>query len=193
MSNNVVRTFVAIEIPYEIKDRANRMIGKLRDTPAKVKWVAPEHMHWTLKFLGNVDMLEIPPVCEAVNRAVEPLAAFEMEIRGAGAFPDVGRPRTVWIGTGQGSEKMIELHDAIEFELAKLGYRSENRRFRPHLTIGRVRNSPLGIGELGRLLEEQADFEGGLSLVDEVVVFSSVLGRDGPTHEPLCHAELKGH
>jgi RNA 2',3'-cyclic 3'-phosphodiesterase len=193
MPNNVVRTFVAVEIPLEVKDRANRMIGELRETAAKVKWVEPAHMHWTLKFLGNVDMLEIPPVCEAVSRAVEPLAAFDIEARGAGAFPDVRRPRTVWIGTGRGSEQMIELHDAIEFELAKLGYRSENRRFRPHLTIGRVRQSPQGIGELGRLLEAHADFDGGVSLVDEVVVFSSVLGRDGPTHEPLCHAELKGH
>ena len=190
---DVVRTFVAVEIPLEVKDRANRMIGKLRDAPAKVKWVAPAHMHWTLKFLGDVGLLEIPPVCEAIRRAVEPLAAFSVEVRGAGAFPDVRRPRTVWIGTGQGSEQMIELHDAIEFELAKLGYRSENRRFRPHLTIGRVRQSPGGIGELGRLLEKHADFDGGLSHVDDVVVFSSVLGPDGPTHAPLCHAELKGH
>ncbi len=94
---------------------------------------------------------------------------------------------------GTGAEQMIELHDAIEFELAKLGYRSENRRFRPHVTIGRVRQSPRGIGELGRLVEKEAGFDGGVSLVDEVVVFSSVLGRDGPTYEPLCHAELKGH
>jgi 2'-5' RNA ligase len=191
--SNIVRTFVAVEIPWEVKDRAQRMIGELRATEAKVKWVAAEHMHWTLKFLGNVDMLEIPPVCAAVKRAVEPLAAFDLEARGAGAFPDGRRPRTVWVGTGLGSEQMIELHDAVEFELARLGYRSENRRFRPHLTIGRVRQSPTGIGELGRLIEKHAEFEGGVSLVDEVVVFSSVLGPDGPRHEPLCHAELRGH
>jgi 2'-5' RNA ligase len=150
-------------------------------------------MHWTLKFLGNVDMLEIPPVCEAVTRAVEPLAAFDIEARGAGAFPDARRPRTVWIGAGAGSEQMIELHDAIEFELAKLGYRSENRRFRPHVTIGRVRQINAAAGELGRLIEKHADFDGGVSLVDEVVIFSSQLTPDGPIHEPLCHAELKGH
>lgn len=191
--SEVVRTFVAVEIPLDVKERAGRLIRALRETPAKVKWVAPAHLHWTLKFLGDVDMLEIPAVCDAVARAVEPLAAFDVEARGAGAFPDVRRPRTVWIGMERGREQMIELHDAIEFELAKLGYRSENRRFRPHLTIGRVRQSPQGIGELGRLLEKQADFDGGLSLVDEVVVFSSVLSRDGPTYEPLAHVELKGH
>ncbi|REK12308.1 MAG: RNA 2',3'-cyclic phosphodiesterase [Planctomycetota bacterium] len=191
--SNVVRTFIAVEIPGEIKQRAARMIGELRAAPAKVKWVEPAHMHWTLKFLGNIDMLEIPAVCDAVKEAVEPLACFDVEAKGAGAFPDPRRPRTVWVGMGEGSEKMVELHDAVEFELAKLGYRSENRRFRPHLTIGRVRQSPAGIPELGRLIQEHADFEGGVSLVDEVVVFSSVLGRDGPTYDPLCHVELKGH
>ena len=189
---DTVRTFIAVEIPLEIKDQANRMIAQLRATQAKVKWVAQAHMHWTLKFLGDVDMLDMPEVCEAVTRAVEPLAPFDIEARGAGAFPDLRRPRTVWIGMGEGTEPMIALHDAIERELAKLGFRGENRRYRPHLTIGRVRQSPSGIEELGRLIQKHADFESGLSMVDEVVVFSSELGPDGPTHEPLCHAELKG-
>jgi len=189
----VLRTFVAVEIPFEVRDRARRLIDQLSVTAAKVKWVEPEHMHWTLKFLGDVGILETPAICEAVMRAVEPLAPFDIEALGAGAFPDVHRPRTVWIGTGRGSEQMVELHDAIEHELAKLGYRAENRRFRPHLTIGRVRQSPTGIDELGELLRQNADFSSGLSTVYEVVVFSSQLSTRGPTYDPLCHAELKGH
>jgi 2'-5' RNA ligase len=99
---NIVRTFIAVEIPWEVKDRAQKMIAQLRETEAKVKWVAPAHMHWTLKFLGNVDMLEIPAVCEAVKEAVEPLAAFDLEAHGAGACPVINRPRTVWVGSGLG-------------------------------------------------------------------------------------------
>jgi 2'-5' RNA ligase len=189
----VVRTFIGIEIPAEVTGRASQLIAHLREAPAKVKWVDTRHMHWTLKFLGDVDIREIPKICQAVSEAVEPLAPFDVEARGAGAFPDPLRPRTVWVGMGAGSEQMIELHDAIEHELAKLGYRKENRRFRPHLTIGRVRQSPEGIEELGRLVEEHADFESGLSTVYEVIVYASELGRDGPTHEALGHAELKGH
>ena len=187
-----VRTFIAIEIPAEVKDRAKQLIARLSATPAKVKWVGPEAMHWTLKFLGDVDMLEVPEICAAVERACRPFAPFDVEAKGAGAFPDPRRPRTVWIGVGEGSEPMIALHDAIELELAELGYREENRRFRPHLTIGRVRNSPEGIEELGRLLQANADFESGLSTVYEVVIFSSTLGPKGPTHEPLGHADLRG-
>jgi len=189
----VIRTFVAVEVPAEVKDRARQLIDRLRIGPAKVKWVEPEHMHWTLKFLGDVHMLETPAVCAAVQRAVEPLAPFDIEACGAGAFPDFHRPRTVWIGTGEGSEAMVELHDAIDHELSKLGYRGENRRFRPHLTVGRVRQSPEGIEQLGQLVRENATFASGLSTVYEVVVFSSQLSNRGPTYEPLCHAELKGY
>src|SRR5689334_17419285 len=114
--SQIIRTFVAVEIPLETKDKARRVISALDTTPAKVKWVEPEHLHWTLKFLGDVDILETPAICEAVTRAVEPLAAFDIEAFGVGAFPDAERPRTVWIGTQDGSEQMIELHDAIDFE-----------------------------------------------------------------------------
>jgi 2'-5' RNA ligase len=189
---DLVRTFVAVEIPAEVKARAEALIARLRVTPAKVKWVSPKHMHWSLKFLGDVDIRDVSKICEAVARAVTLLVPFDIEARGSGAFPDVRRPRTVWIGVGAGSEEMIQLHDAIERELAALGHRKEWRRFRPHLTIGRVRQSPEGIEELGRLIEKNADFESGLSTVYEVVVFASDLGRDGPTYEMLGHAELKG-
>lgn len=189
----IVRTFVAVEIPFEVKDRAGRLITQLRASSAKVKWVAPQHLHWTLKFLGDVDMLEIPKVCSAVQKAVEPFAPFDVEARGAGAFPDLLRPRTVWIGMGEGTEAMVALHDAIDAALAPLGFRGENRRFRPHLTIGRVRQSDAdGIDELSQLLQAAIDFESGLSTVYEVVVFSSELGPDGPTYEPLSHADLRG-
>lgn len=191
--SETLRTFIAVEIPLEVKDKARRVIAALDTTAAKVKWVEPASLHWTLKFLGEVDIVDTPAICEAVARAAEPLAAFDVETFGVGAFPDRQRPRTVWLGMRHGSEAMIELHDAIEFELSKLGYRSENRRFRPHLTIGRVRQSPEGIDELGRLIEQYAEYDGGVSLVDEVVVFSSTLHREGPSYDPLCHVELKGH
>ena len=94
--------------------------------------------------------------------------------------------------TAQQQATTLTLHEALERELGGLGYREENRRFRPHLTIGRVRQSPVGIEQLGRLIEENAGFESGLSTVYEVTVFASQLGREGPTYEPLCHADLKG-
>lgn len=190
---STVRTFVAVAIPPELEQRAGVLLAKLRATSAQVKWVDPRHLHWTLKFLGDVDLREVPAICKAVSVAVKPFAPFDIEASRTGAFPDPSRPRTVWLGMGQGSEEMIALHDAIDLALEPLGYRPENRRYRPHLTIGRVRRSTAeGIQDLGRLLQESAEFDGGLSSVFEVVVLSSEIDRNGPVYEPLGHVELQG-
>ncbi len=188
----IVRTFIAVEIPGEVRQRAAQLVKQLQAAPARVRWVEPDHLHWTLKFLGDVDLRDIPAVCDAVTEAVSPLAPFDIAAQGAGAFPTLSNPRTVWIGVGEGSEAMIELHDRIDQALQPLGFRPEGRRFRPHATIGRVRNSPDGIAELGQLLKSHQDFDSGLTTVYEVTIFASELGRDGPTYEPLGHAELLG-
>jgi 2'-5' RNA ligase len=187
-----LRTFIAVAISPEVRSRAQKLIGELSGTSAKVRWIEPENLHYSLKFLGDVELLEIPRVCEAVHRAVADLPPFEITAQGTGAFPDVRRPRTIWLGVGEGSEAMIELNGAVERELAPLGFRREQRRFRPHLTIGRVRGAPHGMNELGRLVEQHADFVGGVVSVDEVIVFSSELGPDGPTYEPLATSTLDG-
>ena len=191
--SSTLRTFIAVPVAPELASRARVLIDKLRLSTAKAKWVEAKNLHWTIKFLGDIELRETAAICKAVSAAVAPFTPFDVEASGAGAFPDPARPRTVWLGMGQGSEEMISLHDAIERSLEPLGYRAENRRFRPHITIGRVRQSTAeGIQDLGRLVQENADFDGGLTSVDEVTIFSSELGRDGPTYDPLGHAELLG-
>jgi 2'-5' RNA ligase len=188
-----VRTFIAVEISSEVRGKTQRLISALAATSANVKWVEPENLHLTLKFLGDVEMLEVPQLCQAVDEAVADLPPFDVQFHGAGAFPSVERPRTVWVGMTAGSEEMVALHDALEQRLAALGFRSDGRRFRPHLTIGRVRSSsPSEIRVLASLLADQRDFVGGSGDVSEVVVFSSELSRAGPAYEPLSHAELGG-
>jgi RNA 2',3'-cyclic 3'-phosphodiesterase len=108
---------------------------------------------------------------------------FELELRGAGAFPTAERPRTVWLGAGDGLEAMVALHDKIEAELAELGYREEHRRFQPHLTLGRVRGEGDSIAELGQQILAKADFVAGRLLVGAVAVFSSALQREGPVYQ----------
>jgi RNA 2',3'-cyclic 3'-phosphodiesterase len=187
-----VRTFVAVEAPPEVQSRAGELISRLSAVDAKVKWVEPRNLHWTLKFLGNVDMVEIPDVCSAVEEAVKSIAPFDLEARGAGAFPNLRNPRTIWLGVGEGANEMVGLHRAVESSLAKLGFREEGRRFRPHITIGRVREGGAPPRELARLLEENAEFEGRPTTVFNVTVFSSFLGREGPSYEVLAHLDLEG-
>jgi 2'-5' RNA ligase len=185
-----VRTFVAVEIGAAIRARAGELIQTLAAAGADVKWVEPPNLHLTLQFLGEVAVAEIPRVCEAVGRGTATAAPFELEVRGAGAFPHPGRPKTIWLGAGPGQQQMIALHDAVETALGKLGFRKEHRRFEPHLTLGRVRSGGPGVATLAEVLRGQADFLAGSCHVAEVVVFSSELQPAGPLYAPLGRAAL---
>ncbi len=187
-----LRTFIAVEISAEVRMRTARLISRLQETGANVRWVKPEHMHITLKFLGDVDLRDIPEVCAAVAHATVDLPPFSFRIAGAGAFPNLTQPRTVWLGVDEGADELTELYSRIEKSLGALGYPAEKRRFRPHLTIGRVRNADRGMAALADVLAEHADYVAGVVDVDEVVTFSSDLDREGPQHEPLATAELGG-
>ena len=186
------RTFIAVEISAAIRTRADELIAKLDGTTADVNWVEPHNLHLTLKFLGEVHEREIAEVCRTVARGAAEVDPFDLEVRGAGAFPTAARPRTVWLGASTGAEQMVVLHDRVEAALAKLGYREEHRRFQPHLTIGRVRGSGPGIAELGKLLVENADFAVGRMTVEKATVFCSTLTSSGPIYEVLGTARLGG-
>jgi len=186
------RTFVAVETSPAVRDRTQKLIDRLRATPANVKWVERQNLHITLKFLGDVALNETARVCQAVAKAAENVSPFDLEICGAGAFPNPGRPRTVWLGASQGEEAMRALHKHVESALAKLGFRKDNRAFRTHLTIGRVRRGGIGLAELGQLIRQHADFLAGRTPVAEVIVFASHLGPSGPTYEALGRAKLCG-
>jgi 2'-5' RNA ligase len=183
------RTFIAVAVSDEIRQSACKLAEVLRPAAGDVKWVSPENLHWTLQFLGEVDILETHAVCTAVSAAAAEIEAFDLECRGAGAFPGPDRPRTLWLGAGAGSQAMVALHGAIQKKLDRLGYRGEHRRFVPHLTLGRAgRNAPPR--NLVRELAALAEYDAGTMLVDEVGVYASQLGPDGPTYDPLARAPL---
>ncbi len=186
----IIRTFVAVEINKAVRDRAAKLIEALAGTAADVNWVQRENLHITLKFLGNVHEREIPDVCEAVADAVAEIDPFDLEVRGAGAFPNAARPRTIWLGATEGSEQMRALHGRVEAALAELGYREEHRRFKTHLTLGRVRGTGPEIADLGQLLQQHHDFIAGRTPVGHLTVFASTLTREGPRYEVLDTAAL---
>jgi len=185
-----IRTFVAVELNAAVRGRAEGLIELYRGAGADVKWVETSNLHLTMKFLGDVRSQEITRVCEALGHAAAKVEPFALDVSGAGAFPNARRPRTLWIGAGNGEEEMIALHGQLETSLGKLGFRKEHRRFHPHLTIGRVRRSGPATAELGQLVVNNAEFHAGRIDVSQVVVFSSQLGRSGPIYEALSRASL---
>jgi len=187
-----LRTFVALEISDAVRQRTLQLIEQLRRAQVEVKWVEAENLHLTLKFLGDVDPLELPEVCRAVEKAAVGEAPFRMQLRGAGAFPSLDRPRILWLGVGVGNEQVSELFERIDQTLAEAGFAPESRKFHPHMTLGRIRRAFKGVSDLADLLRRRHDFEAGTCDVTQAVVFVSQLGRGGPRYEAVARLPLRG-
>lgn len=185
-----IRTFIAVEMSLEVRTRAVELVEQLRPLGGDARWVEPHNMHLTLKFLGDVREEAIADVCRVVTKTAAEVSPLDIVLGGAGAFPDLRRPRTLWIGVTRGQAELVHLQSAIERSLAKRGFPKERRDYHPHLTIGRIRHSGPAMGELGELVQRHADFAAGGATIREVVVFASHLSSAGPTYEPLTRAPL---
>ena len=184
----MVRTFIAVRVSDSVRQSLADLIGELRNSGADVKWVAPENLHLTMKFLGNVLETRVDEMAEAVSRACEGISPFEMSLEGVGAFPSIRRPKVVWVGVIKGKDVLINLNKNIEAELEPIGFERERRRFSPHLTIGRLRRE----GRPGDLADRLSmEFNGGECVVESVYLMKSTLTPKGPIYEELKHATLK--
>ena len=189
---STIRTFVAVEIPDEVRHRAAALVERLRAAQAKVRWTDLTTMHWTMNFLGDVPDREIAAVCARLPRRPSRSRRSIWKWRGSARFPNGARPRTIWLGAGVGKEPLADLQAALERHLATLGFRPEARRFQPHLTLGRVRDGSTGLTELADRIHDLAEFDAGTMFVNKVVVFSSRLERAGAVHERLGGGPLQG-
>jgi 2'-5' RNA ligase len=190
-----IRAFIAIELPSQIKAALAQLQDNLRTSKsASVKWVDPEGIHLTLKFLGNVDESEISALTKTLSEAVRGVAPFSIQLGDPGAFPNAHAPRVVWVGVGGEIEPLLILHNNIDRVLAPLGFPPEKRTFSPHLTLGRVREETLP-GERRRLGENVATLKTGVKSsfkAESLSLMRSKLSREGATYSRLASFELCG-
>ena len=184
------RTFIAIEATDEVHARAIQAIEELRHSAADVKWVAPENLHWTIQFLGDVTNEVMATVCRLTTKIAATHEPFALSARGVGAFPKPERPRTLWMGADTGVEQLCSLQSELEEALCDLGFRPEHRRYVPHLTLGRIGRTSHASPAIAGQLAELADFNGGAMSVDRVTVFGSMLEREGPVYHVLAQCPL---
>jgi 2'-5' RNA ligase len=185
-----VRTFIAIDVGKPIRDRLVSLQDNLARAGTQVKWVEPDNLHVTLLFLGEVDMVDLPAICEAVAEGARLHEAFPLTVEAVGCFPNPRRPRVLWAGIGEGVQEVCALHDSLEKPLLQLGcYRREERHYTPHITLGRVR-SERPADDLAKALARQAAWKGGETTVREVHVMSSELTPKGPLYTVLSRAKL---
>ncbi len=183
-----MRTFIAIELPEGIKKEIEQLQAPLKKTRAFVSWVKPGNIHVTLKFLGEVPEEKIDEVFGATQRAVEGNKRFSMSLKGTGGFPNLRRPRVIWIGTGSGGGELSRLAERIEEEMEKIGFPREKRKFSAHFTIGRVKSAK-NIESLAQQVES-TDFQTEEIPVCEVVVMRSQLHPAGAIYTPLKKVPL---
>ena len=137
-----LRLFVAVTLPPEVRDTLAEVVGRLRAADLRgVRTVAPEGVHVTLKFLGNVEAARVPALSEALTGAAHGAMPFRLAVRGLGVFPDDRAPRVLWAGIGGDTDALGALARRVDDACAGLGFPRERRAFSPHLTIARLRDS----------------------------------------------------
>jgi 2'-5' RNA ligase len=187
------RTFIAVELSAAIRNQVVALQQTLGRTGANVKWVEPENLHVSLVFLGEVDDRELPQVCRVVQEVAAGEPPFALRVAGVGAFPNPRHPKVVWAGITDGADALQHLHQSLEANLLALGcYRQEERGYTPHVTLGRVKGERDGMA-LAPELSKRLSWDGGRTMVDEVVVFGSVLEKTGPVYTVLGRGELQGN
>jgi 2'-5' RNA ligase len=179
----VIRCFVALEIPFEVQELLGGVANELSRSGADVNWVRPGNIHLTLKFLGEIPQNKFIQAGMAVSRMKGRVGPIMARLGELGAFPVLDKPRVVWAGLSQGAEECGRAFQSIEEELAAIGFQREERRFSPHLTLGRVKSNRnaaelAGLIRGTRLPPEEFPFK-ALSLI------KSSLSPQGPAYESV--------
>jgi 2'-5' RNA ligase len=179
----VIRAFIAVRIdPPVIREIADAMV-QLRRAISEIRWVAPDQIHLTIKFLGDIEPSRVDPVANALEQVLKLFPRFTINAKGLGVFPAVRRPRVLWVGLENG--ELVKLAAQVDAALQPLGFAPETRNFQPHLTIGRWRRFDGPAKNLLEELERWKSHDYGTSKVEGVTLFQSILKPDGALHQPL--------
>ncbi len=187
-----MRCFIAIDIDERIRTALRNLQQDMAEAAdirkSDVKWVRPETMHLTLKFLGEIRDQEIVDMCTAVKAVAARHKAFDFAVSKVGYFGGQSA-RVLWVGAGLECRELLQLQQDLEEELASAGWPKEGRKFSGHLTLCRIRNSKAGL-ELAPLTERYQDFDLGTVRCDSLSVYQSQLRPEGALYTSLGNFRL---
>ena len=190
---SLLRAFIAVEIPSSLQNTIQESTASLHKTLGNelIRWVPPQNVHLTLKFLGDVSSPNLDLIKQMLIAETGQHLCFEMQMEGIGSFPNPRRPRVIWVGL-RAPAALESLQRGIESASARLGYTSEEKTFSPHLTIGRVKQN-LSAPEIQRVrvaLEETKIGLLGIVRVDAAHLFKSDLQPNGSVYTRLFSAPI---
>lgn len=188
-----IRSFIALSLPQEIKNYLTAIIQEFKKIAADVKWVKPENLHLTLKFLGEQEEKRIKKIKEILEVVAGQRKSYALELGGIGGFPKLEYPRVIWIGLSKGTQETLNLVQELEKEISKLGIPQEKKPFATHITLGRVR-SALNREKLVACLKDFAIAKEKLNFsAQEIVLYKSTLTAQGPIYEPIHRVTFKNN
>ena len=184
------RVFCAIALPRNLHERLTTHINCIRDAvpDARASWSRTENIHLTLKFLGDIPLLQVEKLSQAASRSVEDIAPFKIVLEQTGAFPPHGSPRVLWIGVNDLEGKLGKLRARLEDAAARSGFKKEPRPFHPHLTLARLRK-PQHSRTLASA-HKAMEFEPAEISVSELLVIRSELSREGSKYTVVSRHAL---
>ncbi|RPI27520.1 MAG: RNA 2',3'-cyclic phosphodiesterase [Acidobacteria bacterium] len=187
----MIRSFIAVSLPGEVRGRLEQYGKELKQLGLDGSFPKSESFHLTLKFLGNIPEQKVDEIGDALERAVAGVAPLQVSVRGLGVFPGASNPRVVWIGF-EHSELLKALQERVDRATEAIGFPGEDRPFRPHLTLARLK-SKANLKALQEYLKESgAGAAAGAVPVEEVILFRSDLRPDGARYTRLRSVRLQG-
>jgi 2'-5' RNA ligase len=189
-----MRLFVGVELDDRVRSAAAEIAESLKRSLGRhveARWIAPENLHLTLWFLGEVEESRV----EAVTRALDtPFreTAFDLEIDGAGVFPPSGAPRVLWLGVAAGAGALTRLNEELATRLPPLGFEPERRAYSAHLTIARIKDAPRRSSsrEIREAIRKEPA-RAGRCRIGAITLFRSRLSPKGASYEALLRVPLK--
>ena len=176
-----MRTFIAVDIPDDVKKAVGQYIDDIKtEFKGDVKWVSPDNLHFTIKFLGEVKKSAIDVLRDCIDKTAPEFEKFYINLSDIGFFPSDHRPRIIWLGAHNGADRMLDIFQELETCLEEYGFDREAKTFSPHLTIGRVKKHRKIV-----VPERIDEFEAVSFLADGLSLVKSTLTPNGPIYETM--------
>jgi 2'-5' RNA ligase len=185
-----IRAFLAIEPPEDILQAVARMQEKLkREISGRISWTKPQGQHLTLKFFGDISTEDVKNICTAVQNRIASGSALNLKIEKLGVFPDARQPRVLWCGITGDEEKLLAIQKQLDDDFASIGFPGEDRPFRAHLTLARIKDAH-GLAGISEALTKHSGFVAGEFVGKELILFQSRLTPQGAIYTRLAEFVL---
>jgi len=187
-----IRSFLAFELPEQIKGIVSRVSGEMKKGSLDVRWIKVDNIHLTVVFIGNISADRLKEMDTVVRDVCQDYGPFNISISGAGVFAGRRNPRVLWIGLDGDIERMSSFRNTLQKHLTPFGIKEEKRRFNPHLTLGRFRKGAKSSVHLDELLLQYRELTSPLHTLRELVLFKSDLKPGGAVYTKLNAWPLMG-